>query len=142
MEIPTFVKSVVGWLRAGYPEGLPIHDYVPLFALLRRRLSDDEVAQVAAELIREGDVRTGTAMQEAILAVTREMPREEDMERVSDRLSEVGWPGKLFDTDAPPHPVPGGSPRDEPRDGTAPQGPPTDGMPPRDEPGSEGSPTA
>jgi uncharacterized protein DUF3349 len=115
MEIPAFVRSVVGWLRAGYPEGLPVNDYVPLFALLRRRLSDDEVAQVATELIQEGDVRTGTAMREAIAAVTRELPRDEDMERVSDRLFEVGWPGKLFDRDArKPTAEHGGPPAREP----------------------------
>lgn len=38
------VAAIVGWFRAGYPEGLPASDYVPflLFALPRRRLSDEE----------------------------------------------------------------------------------------------------
>jgi hypothetical protein len=102
MEIPAIVKSVVNWLRAGYPEGLPVHDYVPIFAVLARRLSDEEVAQVAVELVREGDVRSETAMREAILSVTLELPSEKDMARVSDRLAEVGWPGKLFDQSAAP----------------------------------------
>jgi hypothetical protein len=100
--MPSLVKSIVQWLRAGYPEGLPVHDYVPIFAVLARRLSDDEVAQVAAELVREGDVRSETAMREAIAAVTLELPSQEDLARVSDRLHEVGWPGKLFDRSATP----------------------------------------
>ena len=38
----TVLQSIVDYLRAGYPEGVPEQDYVPLFALLRRKLSDDE----------------------------------------------------------------------------------------------------
>lgn len=102
MEMPAFVRSVVHFLRAGYPEGLPVSDYVPLFAVLARRLSNEEVARVVDELVREGDVRSETAMREAILAVTLEMPSEEDIARVNDRLAKVGWPGKLFDRSADP----------------------------------------
>jgi hypothetical protein len=28
--VPDFVARVVGWLRAGYPEGVPDVDYIPL----------------------------------------------------------------------------------------------------------------
>jgi uncharacterized protein DUF3349 len=37
------LTRIVAFLRAGYPEGVPANDYIPLLALLRRRLSDDEV---------------------------------------------------------------------------------------------------
>ncbi|MEZ0054165.1 hypothetical protein ABIA30_005205 [Mycobacterium sp. MAA66] len=50
MTIPAIVGRVVGFLRAGYPDGVPTTDYVPLFALLRRRLSEDEVRAVADQL--------------------------------------------------------------------------------------------
>jgi hypothetical protein len=40
------LAQVLGFLRAGYPEGVPGPDQVPLFALLRRPLSDDEVAGI------------------------------------------------------------------------------------------------
>ena len=49
--MPSFLDSVVGWLREGYPQGVPEQDYVPLFALLRRRLTDDEVATVVEHLV-------------------------------------------------------------------------------------------
>jgi hypothetical protein len=62
MALSDVLMRVVGFLRAGYPEGVPAHDYVPLLALLRRRLSDDE------------------------------MPSPEDTERVRQRLVAVGWP--------------------------------------------------
>ena len=43
----TFLAKIVAWITAGYPEGVPGPDRVPLFALLRRGLSDDEVKAVA-----------------------------------------------------------------------------------------------
>ena len=42
MPLPPFLAAVVGWLRAGYPEGVPEVDYIPLFALLgSERLTGD-----------------------------------------------------------------------------------------------------
>ena len=38
-----FLTSIVAWLRAGYPDGVPQNDYIPLLALLSRRLTNDEV---------------------------------------------------------------------------------------------------
>jgi hypothetical protein len=48
--LPSFLTSVVDWLRAGYPDGVPERDYLPLLALLARRLTAEEVAAVAAQL--------------------------------------------------------------------------------------------
>jgi hypothetical protein len=47
------LNSIVCWLRAGYPQGVPDQDYVPLIAILSRRLTSDEVAAVATELARQ-----------------------------------------------------------------------------------------
>jgi hypothetical protein len=84
--------SVVGWLRAGYPQGVPQHDYLPLFALLRRRLSDDEVRDVATSLAGVADPATAAGIAFAISEVTHESAREEDIARVSARLAAGGWP--------------------------------------------------
>ena len=54
MALSDVLARMVGFLRAGYPEGVPVGDYIPLVALLRRRLSDDEVVAVATELISTG----------------------------------------------------------------------------------------
>lgn len=91
---PGLVGRVVDWLRAGYPSGLPTSDFVPLVALLRRRLSDDEVRRVARELgdagVLPGDrVDIGTA----IAAVTTELPSEDDVQRVRRHLAaDEAWP--------------------------------------------------
>lgn len=33
MSLAPSLTSILAWLRAGYPEGVPAQDYVPLFAL-------------------------------------------------------------------------------------------------------------
>jgi len=93
MALSDVVMRIVGFLRAGYPEGVPTRDYVPLLALLRRRLSDDEVITVATEVLsgRNGPV-DGTDVRVAITKLTDEMPSPEDTERVKQRLAAVGWP--------------------------------------------------
>ena len=93
MALSDMLMRVVGFLRAGYPEGVPAHDYVPLLALLRRRLSDDEVIAVATEVLsgRSGPIE-GTDVRVAITKLTDDMPSPEDTERVKQRLAAVGWP--------------------------------------------------
>lgn len=93
LELPAFVKSVVGWLREGYPQGVPPRDYIPLLALLRRRLSDEETAQVAMEIIAAGDRPTTSAdIAVLITRVTNELPSEDEVSRVRTHLEERGWP--------------------------------------------------
>ena len=86
-----FLNSVVSWLRAGYPDGIPPTDYFPVLALLSRRLSNDEVKLVARELMQRGDfdhVDIGVL----ITQLTDELPSQTDVERVRERLAAKGWP--------------------------------------------------
>jgi Protein of unknown function (DUF3349) len=86
-----FLTSIVAWLRAGYPEGIPTTDYFPVLALLCRRLSSDEVKAVAHALSnRDGfdDVDIGVL----ITRITDELPDPDDIERVRSRLAAQGWP--------------------------------------------------
>jgi hypothetical protein len=93
MMLSNVLTRIVGFLRAGYPDGVPAHDYIPLLALLRRRLSDDDVIAVAGELIGSGNNPVdGTDVRVAITKLTDEMPSPEDTERVKQRLAAVGWP--------------------------------------------------
>ncbi len=49
------LSAIVDFLRVGYPEGVPQQDYIPLLALLRRQLTDDEVREVVASLAGEAN---------------------------------------------------------------------------------------
>jgi hypothetical protein len=87
------VTRVVRWLRAGYPAGLPEQDFVPLVALLRRRLTDTEVAEVGARLAADGALPASRIdVGTAIARVTSELPSDEDIDRVRRSLAEHGWP--------------------------------------------------
>ena len=93
MALSGLLTRIVAFLRAGYPEGVPTNDYIPLLALLRRRLSDDEVIAVATELVSTGQTPVkGTDVRVAITKLTDDMPSPEDTERVKRRLVAAGWP--------------------------------------------------
>lgn len=92
MPMPAFLADVIRWLRAGYPDGVPAVDYIPLFALLERHLTEDEVQQIAGELARSGDADSARAIHAAINSVTHEQPKDGDIARVRARLAAGGWP--------------------------------------------------
>lgn len=92
-EEGSYLGRIVTWLRDGYPQGVPDHDYVPLLAILHRRLSPREVKRVARALRRSGISPAGPDdIAAAITDVTQDEPSEADMIRVRDRLAAKGWP--------------------------------------------------
>jgi hypothetical protein len=89
--VTKFLAKIVAWITAGYPEGVPGPDRVPLFALLKPRLTDDEVKTVAKELMDRGefdDIDIGVLITQLIDG----LPAPEDIERVRNRLAVKGWP--------------------------------------------------
>ncbi|PJI91091.1 DUF3349 domain-containing protein [Luteimicrobium subarcticum] len=88
------VAQVVAWLREGYPAGVPEHDYAPLFALLRRTLTDDEVEDVAVTALQRAD--GGVVAHEDITGLiertTAQPPLDRDVARVRALLAAAGWP--------------------------------------------------
>ena len=94
MADETVLQRVVGWLRAGYPAGVPQQDYVALLALLRRRLTPDEVADVVERVVGtfpDGDP-TIEHVEAEMAAVLEHVPLDSDVQRVSGVLASVGWP--------------------------------------------------
>ena len=93
MSLSDVVARMVAFVRAGYPHGVPETDYIPLLALLRRRLSDDEVTAVATQLAARGEMNIDSAdIGVAIIRITDEIPSPADLERVQRRLDTIGWP--------------------------------------------------
>jgi Protein of unknown function (DUF3349) len=92
MALPDIITSVIAWLRAGYPEGVPDVDYIPLFALLGTELSDAEVSAIAKELESSTDPESARAIRAAITEVTERQPTDVDINRVRARLAGGGWP--------------------------------------------------
>ena len=92
MDLPPLLKKVVDWLRAGYPEGVPDVDYVPLFALLGSELSNHDAQLIAEDLADSADPASAEAIRKAISAVTNTKPSDADVNRVRARLAGGGWP--------------------------------------------------
>jgi len=92
MALPSFLSSIIGWLRAGYPEGVPDVDYIPLFALLGSELSEADVQAIAHELESESDPESAEAIRKAVAAVTDHQASDADVARVRSRLAAGGWP--------------------------------------------------
>ncbi len=92
MAVPEVLKSIIGWLRAGYPEGVPERDYIPLFALLGSHLTDDDIAAIAGELESSTDSASAQAIRNAVQAVSAGKPLDADIARVRARLAGGGWP--------------------------------------------------
>ena len=86
-----FLSSIISWLRAGYPDGIPPTDTFAVLALLTRRLGNDEVKLVAHELMQRDDF-DDIDIGVLISKLTDELPSEEDIERVRTRLAAQGWP--------------------------------------------------
>ncbi|WP_426595267.1 DUF3349 domain-containing protein [Cellulomonas sp. McL0617] len=88
------VRRVADWLREGYPTGVPEQDYVALLALLRRKLTEEEVEEVTDRIILlhpDGGIPPAV-VGEQIGALLDQEPHESDVARVSARLAAVGWP--------------------------------------------------
>jgi hypothetical protein len=92
MALSSYVHSILNWVRAGYPEGLPPKDYIPLFALLGTQVTNADLQAIADELSTQTDPDSAAAMKKAITEVMAVKPSEADVARVRARLAEGGWP--------------------------------------------------
>jgi hypothetical protein len=89
VSVSLSVDRFVAFIRAGYPQGVPQRDYRPLLALLRRRLCDDELVELARELVAHGELKLNIDIADIGVAITRitdELPSAADLERVQHRL--------------------------------------------------------
>ncbi|MEU4808430.1 DUF3349 domain-containing protein [Nocardia fluminea] len=89
------LSRVLGWLRAGYPQGIPQSDYVALFAVLHRHLTDYEVTVIGEKLVEANPNRESISEAEIAAAIAdfaKEQPAPADVSRVASHLAAGGWP--------------------------------------------------
>jgi hypothetical protein len=92
MALPPVLSKIIEWLRAGYPEGVPDVDYIPLFALLGSQLTNDEVSAIADELANDSKPESAEAIRRAITEVSHHQASDADVNRVRAKLAGGGWP--------------------------------------------------
>jgi len=116
------VTRVVGWLRAGYPDGVPQQDYIALLGILHRQLSEEEIIEIAQTLVAGNDDDVEARIRLAIKRRTLQPATDEEVARVSARLATVGWPLAVVDSESPDEtehadeaePVPASAPGESP----------------------------
>jgi len=105
-EIPTghtcfvtttsLLSSILNWLRAGYPEGVPGPDRIPLLALLRSTpLIEDQIKEIVRHITDSGESGQPIdrdEIEEFIKDVTHHDAGPENVNRVAARLAAAGWP--------------------------------------------------
>ena len=90
MGLADRVSGVIAFFRAGYPKWAPTTGYVPLLALLRRRVSDDEIMAIANRLVARRRPSMDTAdVGVEITRITDELPTLDDLARVQERLAAI-----------------------------------------------------
>ena len=93
----SFITRAVDWLRAGYPAGVPRQDYVALLGVLRRKLTEEEVRQLAVDLAAQSalagdDPISAEDIEKMVSDSMLQEATPEDVVRVSARLAAGGWP--------------------------------------------------
>jgi hypothetical protein len=93
VPLNTQLRGVLDWLLEGYPTGVPPKDYIPLLALLRRRLTEEEVHAIADEIARRSPSPSSSDISVSITKITDALPTEDDVARVEKHLGQQhGWP--------------------------------------------------
>ena len=91
-----FLTRAVDWLRAGYPTGVPRQDYVALLGILRRKMTEEEVKEIATALADQSvgspDPISADDIESMISDQMLQEATPEDVVRVSARLAAGGWP--------------------------------------------------
>lgn len=87
-------ESVLNWLKAGFPEGVPPRDHFALLALLKRSLTEEEVVAAAKAVLKSNTDETVTEdeIRTAVEGVIEKEPVPEEIHQVAARLALVGWP--------------------------------------------------
>jgi hypothetical protein len=90
----SLLGSIINWLRAGYPEGVPGPDRVPLLALLRATpLTDEQINEVVRNITADGSAAIGDGEIAAFISeVTDHDAGPENVKRVAAKLAAAGWP--------------------------------------------------
>lgn len=90
MDLSHWVTSIVAFVRAGYPAGMPAAGHLPLVALTRRRLCGHDITAIATDLIGRrvwpvSPIDIGVEITRA----TNQLPSPDDVERVHRRVHAI-----------------------------------------------------
>ena len=89
-------QTVLDWLRAGYPEGIPPQDYAPILGVLQRRLTSEEIQGIVEGLAEQSLTSVQPISRDDIETMIEQTVYQRasdvDVARVTERLASGGWP--------------------------------------------------
>ncbi|MCA0438413.1 MAG: DUF3349 domain-containing protein [Actinobacteria bacterium] len=87
-------SRILGWLREGYPQGVPREDYIALFGVLQRHLTEEEIVRVGERIrAKNGDAPIDDdQIRRRIEEHLKGHASDDDVRRVAARLAAGGWP--------------------------------------------------
>ena len=91
------IAKILNWLVAGYPEGIPRHDFPSVLLVLRRNLTDAEIESIADELAlqsvsNDSEPVTAEHIRAMVHGHAFQAATSDDVRRVSALLANGGWP--------------------------------------------------
>ncbi len=91
----SLVGRVIDWLSVGYPEDIPVQDRAAVMAILRHRLSDDQLEEVIRRLMASRAARgeeyvSDQRINEYIRKVVDDVPTPQEIDRVARILGAHG----------------------------------------------------
>ncbi len=98
MTATSLLNSILNWLRAGYPNGVPGPDRVPLLALLRSTpLTEEQIKEVVAHITaKDSPALEGGINEDEIAEFIKDVSHHdagpENVKRVAATLAAAGWP--------------------------------------------------
>ncbi|QEN15228.1 DUF3349 domain-containing protein [Mycolicibacterium sp. ELW1] len=98
MTATSLLNSILNWLRAGYPNGVPGPDRVPLLALLRSTpLTEEQIKEVVANITaKDSAALEGGIDEDEIAAFIKDVSHHDagpdNVKRVAATLAAAGWP--------------------------------------------------
>lgn len=95
MPNKNIVSRVIDWLGAGYPEDIPVQDRSAVMAILRRRLTDEQLEEVIRRLMASRAARgeeyvSDQRINEYIRKVVDNVPQPQEIDRVARILGAHG----------------------------------------------------
>ena len=99
MTTTSLLNSILDWLRAGYPEGVPGPDRVPLLALLHATpLTEEQIKEVVRDITADGStaLADGEIGEDEIAAFIKGVSHHDagpqNVQRIAAKLAAAGWP--------------------------------------------------
>ena len=96
MPDKSMISRVIDWLSVGYPKDVPVQDRAAVMAILKMRLTDEQLQEVVRQLMQSRAARgeayvSDQRINEYIRRVVDHTPTPQDIDRVAKILGAHGF---------------------------------------------------